>query len=72
MNENLLAIAIVLMAVILTVLGLDDGDLIKSVVSAYLGFLAARRYDSIKANRPYSGIERRKALRLPPLPRKGK
>ena len=43
-NENLIAVLIVLMAIGLASLGLDDGSLVKTVVSAYLGFLVGKRY----------------------------
>ena len=43
MNENVMAISIVVMAVFLTACGLDNGDLIKSVVSAFLGYLLGKR-----------------------------
>ena len=43
MNENLVALSIVVMAVFLTGVGLDNGDLIKSVVSAFLGYLIGKR-----------------------------
>jgi len=41
--ENVVAISITLMAIIVTILGLDDGSLIKTVIGAYLGFLAGKR-----------------------------
>lgn len=43
LNENLLAVLIVILALALTALGLDNGDLVKSVVAAYLGFLIGKR-----------------------------
>ena len=43
MNENVLAMSIVVLACFLTGFGLDDGSLIKSVICAYLGFLAGKR-----------------------------
>ena len=43
MNENLIAITIAALAVSLAWLGLDDGAIIKSVISAYLGFLLGKR-----------------------------
>ena len=43
LNENLVALIIATLAVILVVLDLDNGDIIKSVISAYLGFLVGQR-----------------------------
>lgn len=43
LNENLIATIIATLAIILTILGLDNGDIIKSVISAYLGFLLGQR-----------------------------
>ena len=43
LNENLVALIIATLAVILAVLDLDNGDIIKSVISAYLGFLLGQR-----------------------------
>ena len=43
MYENIIALSITIMAITLAYLGLDDGDLIKTVVGAYLGFLAGKR-----------------------------
>ncbi len=43
MNENVIAISIVVLACFVTVLGLDDGSLIKSVIAAYLGYLTGKR-----------------------------
>lgn len=60
MNENLLAISIVVMAIVLTLLGLDDGSFIKSVVSAYLGFLTAKRLEANRKAQSWNGRERRK------------
>jgi hypothetical protein len=50
-NENLIAIAIVLASLLAGYLGLDDGDLIKMVVSAFLGFLTGKRVESSKKGR---------------------
>ena len=43
LNENLVALIIATLAVILVVLDLDNGDIIKSVITAYLGFLLGQR-----------------------------
>ena len=43
MNENLIGISIVVMAIFLTACGLDNGDLIKLVVSAFLGYILGKR-----------------------------
>ena len=43
LNENLIAVIIATLAVILAILDLDDGDIIKSVITAYLGFLIGQR-----------------------------
>ena len=43
LNENLIAVIIAALAVILAILDLDNGDIIKSVISAYLGFLLGQR-----------------------------
>lgn len=43
LNENLIAILIAALAVILVIFDLDNGDIIKSVISAYLGFLVGQR-----------------------------
>lgn len=51
LNENLLATLVVLMAVGLAVLGLDDGALVRSVVAAYLGFLTAKGIDKMKSGK---------------------
>ena len=59
MNENVIAISIVAMAIVLAYLGLDDGSFIKSVVSAYLGFLMAKRLESNRRTESWSGKERR-------------
>lgn len=48
MNENLLATLIVLLAVGASALGLDDGSLIRMVISAYLGFLTAKGIDKVR------------------------
>ena len=60
MNENLLAISIVVMAVVLTACGLDYGSFIKSVVSAYLGFMTAKRLESNRRTKSWNGNERRR------------
>lgn len=43
LNENLITIIIAALAVVLVVFDLDNGDIIKSVISAYLGFLVGQR-----------------------------
>lgn len=43
MNENILAICITILAIVITLAGLDNGDLLKTVVGAYLGFLVGQR-----------------------------
>ena len=43
MNENIVAVAIVVMAIFLTACGLDNGDLIKSIVCAFLGYILGKR-----------------------------
>ena len=43
LNENLVAICVTVLALGLTYFGLDDGDLIKAVVGAYLGYLIGKR-----------------------------
>ena len=43
LNENLVALIIATLAVVLVVLDLDNGDIIKSVITAYLGFLIGQR-----------------------------
>ena len=43
LNENLIAVLIAALAIVLTILDLDNGDIIKSVISAYLGFLVGQR-----------------------------
>lgn len=48
MNENLIAISIVLASISLAMLGLDDGSLTKMVVSAFLGYLTAKRLERKK------------------------
>lgn len=48
MNENLIATLVVLMAISLTAYGLDDGSLVKMVVTAYLGFLFGKKYEQQK------------------------
>lgn len=48
MNENLIAIAIVVASVLLGYIGLDDGSLTKMVVSAFLGFLTGKRVEKAK------------------------
>ena len=60
MNENVIAISIVVLAGILAFSGLDDGSYIKSVVSAYLGFLTAKRLEKNRRSQSWNGRERRK------------
>ena len=61
LNENVIAIAIVVLAISLAYFGLDDGSFIKSVVSAYLGFLTAKRIESNRQLKSWNGKERRKS-----------
>ena len=52
LNENLIAIIVASLAVVLVVLDLDNGDIIKSVISAYLGFLVGQRTRSTNRKAP--------------------
>ena len=61
MNENVIAVSIMALAFILAYFDLDNGDFIKSVVSAYLGFLTAQRLETRKQSKPWNGRERRKS-----------
>jgi len=45
MNENLIAIAILMASVGLVMLGVDDGSLCKMIVGTYLGFLVGKRVE---------------------------
>jgi len=47
-NENLIAITVVAASLLAGYLGLDDGDLVKMVVSAFLGYLTGKRLESRK------------------------
>jgi hypothetical protein len=44
LNENVLALSICIMAISLAYIGLDDGNTVKTVISAYLGYLLGKRY----------------------------
>lgn len=47
-NENLIAALSVLGAIGLAALGLDDGTLVRMVVTAFLGFLVGKRVERLK------------------------
>ena len=48
MNENLIAALSVLGAIGLAALGLDDGSLVRMVVTAFLGFLLGKKVQESK------------------------
>lgn len=43
LNENIIAVGILVIPLVLAFLGLDDGDLAKMVVTAFLGWLVGKR-----------------------------
>ncbi len=45
MNENLIAVSLIVASVVLAWLGFDDGSLAKMVVTAFLGFLIGKRVE---------------------------
>lgn len=48
MNENLIAVAVLLASFGASYLNIDDGSLLKMVVSAYLGLLVGKRLPAKK------------------------